>query len=346
MHAHMNNKYLLFFFCSFCLLPAVNAQVLTVEQHIPNRTDSLFLYKLPAIDIPENNGKDIWDFSYLAIENATQVSADFFSSSDAEFLGRHQEYVNYYYSAVGDTLWMRGYESSNKRVRFSTPIPLFAFPFACGDSLVCHYTGEGQYCHLIPFSIEGTSVTTIDTTGQLLLPDNITIDSALRVHTVREYFESLHRTQIRTDCYLWYSPYSRYPLLESVTEYSINEQDTNLVSCAYYYPPEPTDLEHIRQIRKIREDSTEQMDSLITEVRYLPNPVYTILEVSYHLVRAAQVYISLHYDGGVTTYQTPVLLEEEGPHSISVNMSGMPVGNYVVYIHADDMVVSGNIIKL
>lgn len=346
-HTRMSNKYLIYLIGLFGMLPAVNAQVLTAEQHMPNRTDSLFLYKLPAFDFSGNNGNEIWDFSSLVVDNAPQVSADFFPSSETESFGLHQEKVNFYYCLVSDTLYLKGYESSHKRVRFSAPVPLLAFPFACGDSLVRHYRGEGQYCHQIPFSIEGTSVATIDTTGQLLLPDNITIDSALRVHFFTEHTESLQQTIMRTDRYQWYSPYSRYPLLESVTESSIKGQDTTLIACAYYYPPEQADLEHIHQMRQIQEDTIiELLDSLITDVQYMPNPVYTALEVTYHLARAAHVYISLHYNGGAMTYQTPIRWEEDGAHSTSINMSGMQVGTYVVYIHADDQVISGNIIKL
>lgn len=89
-----------------------------------------------------------------------------------------------------------------------------------------------------------------------------------------------------------------------------------------------------------------QEDSLITNIQFTPNPVYNNVQIKYSLAKSAKVYISLHYDGGLTTYQTPYRQEDEGDHSISLNMSGMPTGSYVIYIHADDLVASGSLIKL
>ena len=132
-------------------------------------------------------------------------------------------------------------------------------------------------------------------------------------------------------------------MFETTHVQTINGNDTVSFASSYYLPQE----EDMQELRREEQDSlVEQTDSLITDVTYLPNPVCSDLQIHYSLVRSAKVYISLHYNGGATTYQTPVRQEEEGHHSVPINMAGLPVGTYVVYIHADDIVVSGNIIKL
>lgn len=103
----------------------------------------------------------------------------------------------------------------------------------------------------------------------------------------------------------------------------------------------------VREQAPLEQETAESSpDSLITNVSYLPNPVYTNLNIRYTLIRSAQVYISVHYNGGVMTFQTTPKQETEGEKIVYVNMSGMPTGAYAVYIHADDTIVSGNIIKL
>ena len=321
------------------------AQILTVERHVPVPTDSLQVYKLPYMQATDSGRNCIWDFSGLPIDSAEIIDVDYYAP-DAASIGLHREHSNLYYHLAQDTLWQTGYETSRAHVRYLIPVAVMKFPFEYGDSLGGAAIGKGQYCHILPISTEGTYSVSADATGRLILPE-LTLDSALRLHSIFQYQDSKRRTAVKEERYIWYSSYCRYSLLESIIESSVKEQDTTIVTCAYYYPPEPTNLGHIHQMREIQEGIIiDPIDSLITEVQYLPNPVFTTLEVSYHLAHAAQVYISVHYNGGVTTYQTPILLEDEGFHSIPIDMSGMPVGTYVVYIHADDMVISGNVIKL
>jgi len=321
------------------------AQVLIAEHHVPIVTDSLEVYKLPYIHITDSGRNCTWDYSNLSVDSAEIIDVDYFASGIAH-IGLHREHANLYYYFSQDTLWQTGYETSHAHVQYLSPMPVLKFPFEYGDSLGGAAAGKGQYCHIVPISMDGTYSVYADAAGRLILPE-MTLDSVLRIHSVFQYQDSKRRTVVKEERHIWYSPYCRYPLLESIIESSVKEQDTTIVTCAYYYPPEPTNLEHIHQMREIQEGIIiDPIDSLITEVQYLPNPVFTTLEVSYHLAHAAQVYISVHYNGGVTTYQTPILLEDEGFHSILIDMSGMPVGTYVVYIHADDMVISGNVIKL
>lgn len=322
----------------------LSAQVLTAVHHKPQATDSLVAYKIPYINATDTGRHCVWDFSSIAIDTAETVEFDFFvpTSADTTGIGLHRERVNSYYSYAHDTLWLTEYEHFRTRVCYQPSVPLLRFPFAYGDSLKGMITGEGQYCHVVPLSIEGSYSIFATATGRLILPD-VEIDSALQLYSRKIYHETNHdRNQVQEDRLLWFSPYCRYPLLESLRVRTIKDADTVLIASSYYIPQEQIEEPSQRTLK----DPVNVVDSLITDVSYLPNPVYSDLQVKYTLIHAAYVYISVHYNGGVTTYQTPVHHEEEGAHTVSIHMSGMPVGTYVVYIHADDAVVSGNIIKL
>ena len=340
------NRYILSLLISIGVLfsrPSI-AQVLTTERHVPIITDSLDVYKLPYVHIMDSGRNCLWDFSNISTDSAEVIEIDYFAQSvDTSCIGLHREHTNRYFRYANDTLWLTGYETSRTQMQYTSSLPCIHFPFAYSDSLSGTFTGKGQYCHMYPLSVEGTYSIYADATGRLVLPD-VMVDTALRVHIIKRYCEvAWKHNYVDEEHYQWYSPYCRYPLFETTHVQTINGNDTVSFASSYYLPQE----EDMQELRREEQDSlAEPIDSLITDVTYLPNPVYSDLQIHYSLVRSAKVYISLHYNGGATTYQTPVRQEEEGHHSVPINMAGLPVGTYVVYIHADDIVVSGNIIKL
>lgn len=320
------------------------AQLLTAEKHSPLVTDSLLAYKLSYIPVTDSGRNCLWDFSELAIDSAELIEVDYYAP-DTTSIGLHREHFHQYFTIHHDTLWQNGYENSLTRMRYTSPIPLLRYPFSFGDSLSGTFAGNGRYCHMQPIHTEGNSLVHADAVGRLILPD-LVLDTALRVHQQRQYREtSHHSTSVCEDRYIWYSPHYRYPLLESVHIQTIHNQDTVILASAYLYQQEQED---IPAYNPRREDESELLaaDSLVTNVSYSPNPVYRDVQIKYELAQPAMVYISLHYNGGATTYQTLLHQEEAGEHILPVNMSGMPIGTYVVYIHANDIVVSGNLIKL
>ena len=327
---------------------SISAHELTLGNHLPRGRDSLLVYKLPYIAATDTGGNCVWDFSRLSLDSATTISADFFLPllTDTTRIGLHREHSNYYFHITQDTLWQTGYETSLTHMHYSNPIALLHFPFAYGDTINSIFEGNGQYCHLIPLSVEGTNSTCIDAIGKLILPED-TFANTVQVHVQMQYFEKnkpLHK--IFEERHLWYAPYCRYPLLENVLTNYIKQTDTITIAATYYNPQEPMAIPIREQLLLESERDEALSDSIVTNVSYLPNPVYTDLNIQYTLIRAAQVYISVHYNGGAMTFQTTPKQETEGEKIVYVNMSGMPTGAYVVYIHADDTIVSGNIIKL
>lgn len=323
----------------------LNAQTLTGEHHVPIKTDSLFVYKLSYAFVSDCSQNQTWDFSNISLDSAEIIEINYFPIlNDSSRIGLHREHANTYYKYEKDTLWMTSFETSYMRAQYSSPLPCLRFPFMYGDSLCGTFTGKGQYCHQLPLTIEGSYVCSADAMGKLILQD-MTVDSALRIHSqIRyQYMESVREQTYTEDSYRWYSSYCRYPLLEIIQKRAIEGKDTLVSASSYYFPQE----EVLHSPRREKQDSlVELVDSLITDVAYSPNPVYADLQIHYSLVRSARVYISVHYNGGASTYQTGIHQEDVGPHSVSINMAGLPAGMYVVYIHADDTIVSGNIIKL
>ena len=328
----------------FLCPPGMSAQILTRASHSPLTSDSLLVYKMAYVAPPDTGKNCIWDFSNLSTDSAETIDVEYYATNqeDSTYFGLHREHTNYYYHIIKDTLWQTGYETSRALMNYAPQVPLLRYPFACKDSLHKVFVGDGKLCRKGSMSVDGTISVKADATGYLILPED-TIYPALRVRTLIEYSETKHlQNRVREERFAWYSPYCRYPMIESVLTQTLTDTTTVSFASTYYYPQEQD--EELRKQYMEEEEIVE--DSLVSNIQITPNPVYDNVQIGYTLARPAQVYISLHYNGGLTTYQSSPHQEEEGDHSVYVNMSGMPVGSYVVYIHADDVIANGSLIKL
>lgn len=334
-----------------CCFPTVAvAQILYRETHVPLSTDSLVIYKQPYQDITDDGTDCVWDFSKTITDTVVSYVDFFNNKTDTLSFGVHRCGANSYRKTVQDTLFDLGYETSHTYIRYSKPEKLFKFPFAYKDSVVSSFSGKGEYCHLMPLYVEGTSIVKADAQGRLILPD-MTIDSVLRVHTQRRYHETGRvKSQVVVDMYRWYSGWCRYPIFENTRITTFTDNDTVTFAMAYYYSPEPP-YYHLRQKEDVADGKdtavyVENIGDVFTEAVFAPNPVYSGLHISYKLTRSASVYFSIHYNGGIMVFKTQERQECEGYHDTTLNMSSCPIGVYVLYVHVDDMILSETIVKM
>lgn len=337
----------------------VSGQTFTWQDHAPFTTDSLTAYRIPYQDAGDRGRDCTWDFSVLPEKNETVYFDSYLKPSymetnpaqnnDTSLFFTHREHTNYNYHKDTLGVSLLGYQTSSHIVRLTEPMPIIRYPFAYGDSIACHFNGTGEYNHLRTFRIDGTSKTKYDAIGRLLLPDFQT-DSAMRIHTHRHYTESLHReTEFVVDDYQWYVSQCRYPLLESVKILTIRHGDTVTFAKSYYIPQE---LEEDKGGTRITEETEaesgtdNEAERIFTNATYLPNPVFADLHISYTLTCDADVYFSIHYNGGIVMHTTPRHNQQAGIYEETINMQGYPTGTYVLYVHVNDMIISEPIIKI
>lgn len=342
----MLNYFYRYFVLTILFLPVLShAQRLTAPIHLPSHKDSLTVYKLPYMNVSDSGKNCVWDFSGISVDSAEMIAMNYYTySKDTLFFGLHRENINFHYHYAHDTLWLDARQNTFSYINFIPSLPVLQFPYSYGDSIKADFIGIGQYCHFLPLSTEGKYVTKAVSEGRLLLPE-IVIDSVLCVYSQILYHETEQKANtVKEEHFQWYATYSRYPLLETVYIQTVNGRDSISAGWTYYFPCEQDNI----SVKTEEQPDSVMRDSgiLVTDVTYLPNPVYADLRINYSLVRPAHVYVSLHYNGGVTVYQTPVREEKDGEHTMPVNMAGLPIGTYVIYIHADNTIVSGNIIKL
>lgn len=335
---------LFFVLCLFFVLP-VGAQSLTGNVHAL-RPDTL-TGELYVFADAGPAGKDvIWDFRSLTEPQETKRCISLVSPDDSSHLCVHERHARTYYVLQGDTLFCTGYENALTRMDYSCYEPVLRFPFGYGDTLSGYFSGTGEYCHRLPFTAGGHIRVEADGVGTLLLPDAKLKKDVLRLHRCRTWTEIAGSTaDMQEDVWQWYVPQCPYPLLEAMRlAQRVEEIDSVLLSsvCVFQSVTDKDDEESPLQ----DEEELEDTAALLSDVSFLPNPVQTVLQISYLLASDAEVYVSVHYGGGVCMYRTPVVRETEGEHNLQLDMSAFPTGNYVLYIHADTETVGETVIKI
>ncbi|MDP3445902.1 MAG: hypothetical protein Q8T08_23830, partial [Ignavibacteria bacterium] len=120
---------------------------------------------------------------------------------------------------------------------------------------------------------------------------------------------------------------------------------TTIFETSFYYPP------HLQTSQVKTEDLPPQTEVLtgaaavFTEASYLPNPVESILTISYKLVRPATIRFSVHNNVGIPACTTNQLNLSEGYHQTDINMSYLITGTYTLNVHVDEMVMKQVVVK-
>lgn len=340
----MYRIYFLFATC-FSFVTSIYAQLVISESHAL-RPDTLSGMLYSFTDEGAAGRDVVWDFRSLAEPQETTRYISLVSPDDSLQVCVHEHHARTYYVLQGDTLFCRGYENALTRMDYSHCEPVLRFPFGYGDTLSGGFAGTGEYCHRLPFTVHGHTHTEADGIGTLLLPD-VQVKNVLRVHRCRTWSEIYGgETNMQEDIWQWYVSQCPYPLLEALRLTQQTEKTDSILLSFVCLLQSVTDEDQEDSPWQDKETDDSMSESLLSRVSFLPNPVQTVLHISYRLATDAEVYVSVHYGGGVCMYRTPTIKETGGAHSISLDMSAFPTGNYVLYIHADTEVISETVIKL
>ncbi len=287
----------------------------------------------------------IWNFSdTLQSKNKKEYCCWYASiNSDTTSYCCYEYNTRYYYKYLNDSLLLQGFENATTKLRYSKPDLVLRYPLSIHDTISGHYMGKGEYCKRIPLNTTGESQTHVYATGKLLLPD-IMIDTAICLHSIKNDYlinsDTIHTT---THTYRWFSDSHCFPLLESIQTLS---KDSVLWQTSFYVPQDmiQTALVNDSILQVFREYVS--VDEVFTEATFLPNPVQHDLHINYKLKRSARVWFTLHDNSGILLRRIESQLQEEGYHTITISMGGLPTKIYTLYIHVDDMILVENIIKL
>lgn len=283
-----------------------------------------------------------WDYSNLETIDEPQYLR--FPSINVDLVDCHFSHAHYYLMNISDTVSMMGFENPILRAEFAKNEKLFKYPISQCDSFYNEFEILGSYCHSIPSHVLCRSASSIDGIGSLILPQG-GFDSVSCVHVTRTFFRDQFNVPfLYSNLYLWFLRNSPVPIFSSELFCDSVHQ---IASATYIWGESTPDFvsDQLFASRKTNEQVLVQ-DCLISNASFLPNPFVSDLQIQYNLGRKANVYYSVHYEGGLLAYKSPCTLESAGEHSVSLHLGSLPPATYVVYIHAENTISSGVVIKL
>lgn len=333
------------YFCLLCspILSFANTR-LNKPQHLINRNDTTIRYEIQGVSVADCGDACVWDFSAATIL-PKEYSCTYYIPDDSLCFSSHCLHTRNKYRLVGDTLFRIGYETAAIQVDFVYPEKVMVYPFAYQDTLYSTFSGYGEYTHTIPFYIQGISATVADGLGTLRLSD-MTLDSVLRVHTQRQYRQiDTDTTHVQYCIYQWYHPECRYPIIELIDCLHILRADSTRLSFGLYYPFDKDTTSQNTSDTPQAQEIISAID-IVTDIETMPNPVSDQLQIRYTLAKDAQVGFSLHYEGGLCAYRSDIEPQDAGTHLYNIDVHKLPKGIYVLYIYANEQVLSKDILKL
>jgi hypothetical protein len=344
-------------------------QSLQTDLNAPREGDNLVKQSVPYRLSGESGENIVWDFS-----SATVVDSDYpvlyFSREDKSGLIGSESGRLLHYRLLGDSLLMEGYETPNNLVKYSKAALLLKFPIAFGDSLTDDFSGRGKHNDRIESMIKGSLKTVADGFGKIVLPNSETLENVIRIHTHKtetsryvpitssfDIFRTVSDSEwadtsrysvpniVVTDIYQWYETGYRYPVFETIEAYRVLEDSLiSLQKSSFFYHPFDQVLdtgEEQAVADSIQAPETGSIDPWADLTCTLtPNPAKTTVDVEMYLPLGADIRMQVHTTQGFIYINKDFGFYPEGEHSISLNVSSLPIDNYVLDLWLNEHIVS------
>jgi hypothetical protein len=299
-----------------------------------------FIITTPA-DEGQSGEKVIWDFTNLQPTDKTltshmiQTSESDKSSLIPEANLILEEYGNlFFFKVTSNGMEQYGVSSCNAVTKFDKPFVKLKFPFKYGDKVAGNYSGS-QTAQNSSTSITGTYEVIADAYGTMLLPNNISIENALRVKQTRTYLNSDQKEVT----YRWYAAGVRYPIL-TVIKY-VSPQQTFTSQTALFA--------HATSQKKSGQVISNLADlSTSNNTTTYPNPYTDELKISYNVDEACKVTIDVFNVAGKKLETVLNQNNNKGANSfiLKSNEYNFQPGVYYIRVNMGDKSTTSKVVKL
>jgi hypothetical protein len=353
------------------ILPAQH--VLQSELNLPRAGDEIIKQQVQYKN-PGRSGENVlWDFSSLESVNPEYklvystprvrkdslyiLGKDTFKLTDMQneklLIGREHN-TRYYYHIKDSLLYLLGYENPMNLMHHIEPLPLMRYPLAYGWETKKDYHSECLYSSQVLISTHGSFQLAADAYGMMILPSGDTLKNVLRVHTLQtllsDSIPSMDNIHIDTQIenHKWYIEGYRYPVFETVK--TIHRQDSieDVFSTAFFYPPQEhfyleEDEENLALLENENNGSIDPWAGLNYNI--YPNPAISFLEIELYLPREANIRAQLRNTMGLIFTDTDKGYHRQGTCNFQIDVSMLPVDNYILNIWLNDYLISEIIMK-
>lgn len=307
---------------------------------INQRVDTIWLRPLSLPSCVSLETDSLWDFSKEDPNKPIEL-LEYRISHDSSQIVKSYLHKHQYFTKKDSTLYLLGEETSDKQFVFIDSIEILHFPLCINANIQDTFTCKGYYGHHVFYQHQGVSYTKTNR-GKLMLPNGF-CDTVLHISRTN-YLPTLDTIKVFSQIHQWFLTNYPYPVAEIYQTFT--DEDIIHTCYAYYHLPDTINFNEHEDILLADDAHITVLDSIITHIHYAPNPVVDNLFITYELLKDANVYFSIHYEGGTCMYQSASCKQEEGEYQKIISMRDMPRAAYVLYIHVDDVIVSACIIKI
>lgn len=344
-------------------------QVLTAECNNLRDGDSLCLTQAEYILCGEAGENAVWDFR--DVKTVKSESFKFEQKNDS-IIFAYGETASTCYKTSEKGISVCSVENQLQKVQYHKPLLTLPLTLSFGNIYSADIKSTINYCNKSRTTAEGSVLIDADGFGTLILPNEETLRNVLRIHTVETQYlfdsedtlksKGQNLRHVINDKYQWFAQGYRYPVVESVSSSTYHNQ-THIATRQYSlinFPSVQRQLndtvnEARRGAMSIRECGDDISGKDISRNVANNNPddngfQYKIttsgngFSLEYTLSHTARMQILLVNIQGTICHNQSSTSEAGGCQSVFVDTSGLPPGQYIVYINIDGKVYSDKVV--
>ena len=305
-------------------------------------------FVIPTISQNSNVSDHTWDFSnskYLGQEKEV-----FFVGNDSNRIKMIDKDAILDFSQDKEHLLLKHLQTPLLNIDFGNSFEYLKFPFPLNDSLVCQIEGKGTYCSKNKLVLSGTCCTKAMAKGKLIMPCNDSLNNTLliqrnivaNIDVSKDSLMSVRQDEpmkFKAAIFEWYAMGYRYPILK-IIEASIKKGERKVLDQSFAYAANVEGMSHLEDEQnkelkdKMRgislEPNTKQGD-----ISYKVSVNGKKVCLSYSLVSDAQLRFLICNTSGMVFKSASLQQQAGNNYRQDFDCSGLPLGEYVLYIHVN-----------
>ena len=288
-----------------------------VENNCCLRGGDSIHYDFITATVPQSSSfsEQLWDFSnskYLGQEKEV-----FFVGNDSNRIKMIDKDAILDFSQDKEHLLLKHLQTPLLNIDFGNSFEYLKFPFPLNDSLVCQIEGKGTYCSKNKLVLSGTCCTKTMAKGKLIMPYNDSLNNTLLIQ--RNIVANI--------------------------EASIKKGERKVLEQSFAYAANVEGMSHLEdeqnkelkdKMRGISLESNTKQGDISYKVSVNGKKVC----LSYSLVSDAQLRFLICNTSGMVFKSASLQRQAGNDYRQDFDCSGLPLGEYVLYIHVNDKAFS------
>ena len=301
---------------SNCASLGAQSRELTATANLSKGGDSIH-YDFITATVPQSSSfsEQLWDFSnskYLGQEKEV-----FFVGNDSNRIKMIDKDAILDFSQDKEHLLLKHLQTPLLNIDFGNSFEYLKFPFPLNDSLVCQIEGKGTYCSKNKLVLSGTCCTKAMAKGKLIMPYNDSLNNTLLIQ--RNIVANI--------------------------EASIKKGERKVLEQSFAYAANVEGMSHLEdeqnkelkdKMRGISLESNTKQGDISYKVSVNGKKVC----LSYSLVSDAQLRFLICNTSGMVFKSASLQRQAGNNYRQDFDCSGLPLGEYVLYIHVNDKAFS------